>query len=174
MKYYTSIGGTIGSTPLVRLNRLTDGLPGRVFAKLEFFNPLGSVKDRIAASMIAAAELEGRITPETLIVEPASIEALAVGDIVLSRSGEKLTAHRLIGIDHEPAGASRPVAEQRLSFITRGDACSVCDPPAGAEHLLGKVVAVERKGRRFNPCGFLPSLYTRTYRFISRLLRPLR
>ena len=111
---------------------------------------------------------------ETLIVEPASIEALAVGDIVLSRSGEKLTAHRLIGIDHEPAGASRPAAERRPRFITRGDACSVCDPPEGAEHLLGKVVAVERRGRRFDPCGFLPSLYTRTYRLLSRLLRPLR
>jgi cysteine synthase A len=72
MKYYESIGSTIGSTPLVRLNRLAAGLPGQVFAKLEFFNPLGSVKDRIAASMIAAAELEGKITSETLIVEPTS------------------------------------------------------------------------------------------------------
>jgi cysteine synthase len=72
MKYYASIGSTIGLTPLVRLNRLAVGLRGQVFAKLEFFNPLGSVKDRIAASMIAAAELEGKITPETLIVEPTS------------------------------------------------------------------------------------------------------
>ena len=72
MKYYTSIGSTIGSTPLVRLNRLTAGLPGQVFAKLEFFNPLGSVKDRIGASMIAAAEREGKIASDTLIVEPTS------------------------------------------------------------------------------------------------------
>jgi cysteine synthase A len=72
MKYYASIGSTIGSTPLVRLNRIAAGLPAEVFGKLEFFNPLGSVKDRIAASMIAAAELEGKITPETLIVEPTS------------------------------------------------------------------------------------------------------
>ena len=72
MKYYASIGSTIGSTPLVRLNRLTAGLPGQVFAKLEFFNPLGSVKDRIAASMIAAAEREGKIASDTLIVEPTS------------------------------------------------------------------------------------------------------
>ena len=72
MKYYASIGSTIGSTPLVKLNRLTEGLPAQIFGKLEFFNPLGSVKDRIAAFMIAAAELEGKITPDTLIVEPTS------------------------------------------------------------------------------------------------------
>jgi cysteine synthase A len=72
MKYYASIGSTIGSTPLVRLNHMAAGLPAEVFGKLEFFNPLGSVKDRIAASMIAAAELEGKITPETLIIEPTS------------------------------------------------------------------------------------------------------
>jgi cysteine synthase A len=72
MKYSASIGSTIGSTPLVRLNRIAAGLPAEVFAKLEFFNPLGSIKDRIAASMIAAAELEGKLTPETLIVEPTS------------------------------------------------------------------------------------------------------
>jgi len=72
MKYFASIGSTIGSTPMVRLNRIAAGLPVQIFAKLEFFNPLGSVKDRIAAAMIAAAELEGRITPETLIVEPTS------------------------------------------------------------------------------------------------------
>jgi cysteine synthase A len=57
---------------MVRLNRIAGGLPVQIFAKLEFFNPLGSVKDRIAASMIASAELEGRIGPETLIVEPTS------------------------------------------------------------------------------------------------------
>jgi cysteine synthase A len=72
MRYFASIGSTIGATPLVQLNRMAGGLSATLFAKLEFFNPLGSVKDRIAASMIAAAELEGKITPETLIVEPTS------------------------------------------------------------------------------------------------------
>ncbi len=72
MRYFASIGSTIGATPLVELNRIAGGLSAQILAKLEFFNPLGSVKDRIAASMIAAAELEGRITPETLIVEPTS------------------------------------------------------------------------------------------------------
>jgi len=72
MHYFTNIGATIGSTPLVRLNRLAEGLEATIFAKLEFFNPLGSVKDRIAVAMIAAAEKEGLITPRTLVVEPTS------------------------------------------------------------------------------------------------------
>ena len=72
MKYHSIISNTIGSTPLVQLNRINEGIDARIFAKLEFFNPLGSVKDRIAASMIEAAELEGLIDPQTLIVEPTS------------------------------------------------------------------------------------------------------
>jgi cysteine synthase A len=72
MKYHSTVSSTIGSTPLVRLNRINEGLDAEIFAKLEFFNPLGSVKDRIAASMIAAGELDGSITSKTLIVEPTS------------------------------------------------------------------------------------------------------
>ncbi len=72
MKYHSIISSTIGSTPLVRLNRICEDIDARIYAKLEFFNPLGSVKDRIAASMIEAAEVEGQINPQTLIVEPTS------------------------------------------------------------------------------------------------------
>jgi cysteine synthase A len=72
MKYHSTISSTIGSTPLVRLNRINEGLDATIMAKLEFFNPLNTVKDRIAASMIAAGELDGSITPKTLIVEPTS------------------------------------------------------------------------------------------------------
>jgi cysteine synthase A len=72
MRFYQTVVSTIGTTPLVRLNRLAEGLEAEIYAKLEFFNPLGSVKDRIAAAMIAAAERDGHITPETLIVEPTS------------------------------------------------------------------------------------------------------
>jgi cysteine synthase A len=73
MRFHTIISSTIGSTPLVRLNRICgEDIDARIYAKLEFFNPLGSVKDRIAASMIAAAEVEGRINPQTLVVEPTS------------------------------------------------------------------------------------------------------
>ena len=72
MKFHSIISSTIGSTPLVRLNRICENIDARIYAKLEFFNPLGSVKDRIAASMIEAAEIDGQINPQTLIVEPTS------------------------------------------------------------------------------------------------------
>jgi cysteine synthase len=72
MKIFANVQGTIGGTPLVALNRITHGVDARVLAKLEFFNPLGSVKDRIAAAMIDAAEAAGQIGPQTLIVEPTS------------------------------------------------------------------------------------------------------
>jgi len=72
MTIHAHISDTIGRTPLVKLNRTAAGVDAEIYAKLEFFNPLGSVKDRIGAAMIAAAEAEGRISPETLIVEPTS------------------------------------------------------------------------------------------------------
>ncbi len=62
----------IGNTPLVRLNRVTDGIKCEVVAKLESFNPLGSVKDRIGVSMIATAEEAGLLKKDTIIVEPTS------------------------------------------------------------------------------------------------------
>ncbi|MFS6937014.1 cysteine synthase A [Neisseria animaloris] len=67
-----NITDLIGNTPLVELNRLSEGLPGRVVAKLEFFNPGSSVKDRIAVSMIEAAEKAGKINKNTIIVEATS------------------------------------------------------------------------------------------------------
>jgi cysteine synthase A len=72
MQIFSDINATVGRTPLVRLNNITDGLKAEILAKLEFFNPLASVKDRIAVSMIAAAEAGGLIGPDTLIVEPTS------------------------------------------------------------------------------------------------------
>ncbi|MEM6647155.1 MAG: pyridoxal-phosphate dependent enzyme [Bacteroidota bacterium] len=70
--WHDSVLGTIGNTPLVRLNRLALGLPCTVLAKVEFFNPGGSVKDRIAQSMIEAAEAEGQLKPGGTIIEGTS------------------------------------------------------------------------------------------------------
>ncbi|MDW8069644.1 MAG: pyridoxal-phosphate dependent enzyme, partial [Anaerolineae bacterium] len=71
-RIYSDITKTIGDTPLVRLNRLTAGLEATVLVKLECFNPLSSVKDRIGVSMIEAAEREGKIGPDTILIEPTS------------------------------------------------------------------------------------------------------
>lgn len=72
MRIYQAIQGTIGHTPLVRLNRTVSDTSAEVLAKLEFFNPLGSVKDRIAQYMISEAERLRLIGPRSLIVEPTS------------------------------------------------------------------------------------------------------
>jgi len=71
-RLFKDITETIGRTPLVRLNRITHGLFAEIYAKLEFFNPLGSIKDRIGNNMILAAERAGKITADTVIIEPTS------------------------------------------------------------------------------------------------------
>jgi cysteine synthase A len=72
MKIADNVTALIGNTPLVKLNRVTAGINGTVVAKLEFFNPAHSVKDRIAAAMIDAAQAAGRVRPDTVVLEPTS------------------------------------------------------------------------------------------------------
>ena len=72
MNIFPRIQNTVGSTPMVRIRKMNPSGDCEILAKLEFFNPLGSVKDRIAAAMIDAAEQEGLIGANTLIVEPTS------------------------------------------------------------------------------------------------------
>ena len=72
MQYADSVVDLMGNTPLVRLSRVTDGLAATVLAKVEYLNPGGSVKDRIALRMIEAAEADGRLKPGGTIVEPTS------------------------------------------------------------------------------------------------------
>ncbi len=72
MRIATDVTQLIGNTPLVRLNRLTSGVGATVVAKLEFYNPAHSVKDRIAVAMIDAAQQAGRIKPDTIVLEPTS------------------------------------------------------------------------------------------------------
>ena len=72
MKIARDVTELVGNTPLVQIRRLADRAVGQVVAKLEFYNPAHSVKDRIGVSMIDAAERSGRITPDTIILEPTS------------------------------------------------------------------------------------------------------
>lgn len=71
-RIYNNIVETVGRTPLVRLNKVTDGAPATILLKCEFFNPLGSVKDRIGMSMIDEAEKRGVLKRDTVIIEPTS------------------------------------------------------------------------------------------------------
>ena len=72
MPVYPDIISTVGRTPLIKLNRITNGADATIAIKGEFFNPLGSVKDRIGFAMINAAERDGILKPNTTIIEPTS------------------------------------------------------------------------------------------------------
>jgi cysteine synthase A len=72
MKIASNVTELIGNTPLVRLNRIAQGTKAQIVAKLEFYNPAHSVKDRIGAAMLDAAEKDGKIKPDTIVLEPTS------------------------------------------------------------------------------------------------------
>ena len=131
MPIHNNILGTIGRTPLVKLSRISAGLPATIAVKCEFFNPLGSVKDRIGAAMIEAGEKEGKITPQTTIIEPTSgntgialaFVAAAKGyKIILtmpeSMSLERRTLLALLGAKLELT----PAAEGMKGAIARAEA----------------------------------------------------
>jgi cysteine synthase len=90
-RIFDSIIDTIGNTPLVRLRRLGHGLPGTILLKLEYFSPGASVKDRIGAGMIAAAEAAGQIKPGTVLLEPTSGNTGIALAFVAAAKGYQLT-----------------------------------------------------------------------------------
>ena len=90
MPIYESVIATVGRTPLIKLQRVSAGLPATIAVKAEFFNPLGSLKDRIGAAMIEAGEKDGLITPKTTIIEPTSGNTGIALAFVAAAKGYKL------------------------------------------------------------------------------------
>ena len=89
-KIYNSIVDTVGNTPLVKINQITEGLSADIYLKCEFFNPLASVKDRIGRAMIEAAEAAGRLSADSVVVEPTSGNTGIALAFVCAAKGYKL------------------------------------------------------------------------------------
>ncbi len=90
MKIYDDLTKTIGNTPLVRLAKIDKGLPGNILGKVESFNPLSSVKDRVGLAMIEDAERKGKITEDSVIIEPTSGNTGIALAFVCAAKGYKL------------------------------------------------------------------------------------
>jgi cysteine synthase A len=145
MDIKSTIGHTIGSTPLVELKSVTAGVRAKVLAKLEFFNPLGSVKDRIGLSMIEAAELSGELEPGGTIIEPTSGNTgIALAMIAASKG------YRLILTMPET------MTIERRKLLTRLGSELVLTP--GSEGMKGAIKKAEELVAT-TPGGYLPDQF---------------
>lgn len=131
-RIYNSITETIGNTPIVRLNRLAaqKGIKANLLAKLEFFNPISSVKDRIGVNMIDVLEAEGHITPQTTLIEPTSGNTgIALAFVAAARG------YRLILVMPETMSVER---RKMLAFLG-----AELDLTPGAQGMRGAVARAE-------------------------------
>ena len=143
---YNNLVETIGDTPLVKLNRLTEGLRAEVYLKVEARNPLGSVKDRIGAAMVAAAERDGHLRPDSVIVEPTSGNTGIALAFVARTKG-----YRCILVMPETMSVERRVLLHLLG------AEIVLTP--GAKGMKGAIARAEGIVREIGPSAFLPQQF---------------
>ena len=141
---FKDITGAIGRTPLVRINRIINA-PATVYAKLEFSNPLSSVKDRIGASMIEAGERDGRITPKTTIIEPTSGNTGIALAFVCAARGYKLTLTM-----------PESMSIERRAILKAHGATLVLTP--AADGMKGAIAAAEKLVNE-TPNSFMPQQF---------------
>jgi len=145
MKIYSDITKTIGQTPLVEMQRIGRGLPGRLLLKLEFFNPLGSVKDRIGNAMIEQAELTGKLKPGMQIVEPTSGNTGIALAFVCAAKGYSLTLTM-------PETMS---VERRTLLLLLGAKIVLTPGPLGMKGAIAKALELsEKAGNAWMPSQF--------------------
>ncbi len=148
MDYYESLVDLVGNTPLVRLNSVTRGLAPMVLAKVEYFNPGGSVKDRIAAPMIEAAEAAGELRPGGTIVEPTSGNTGVGLAIVAQRKG-----YRCIFVCPDKVSADK------VNVLRAYGADVVICPTAVAPEHPESYYSVSDRLTRETPGGWKPNQY---------------
>ncbi len=135
----------VGNTPLVRLNRVVGDAPATVVAKLEYYNPAKSVKDRIGLAMIEAAEREGKIGPDTVIVEPTSGNTGIALAMVCAQRGYRLVLTM-----------PDTMSVERRKILRAFGAQLVLTP--GAEGMNGAIAAANRMAEE-NPNVFIPQQF---------------
>ncbi len=158
-RIYDDVTETIGGTPLVRFSRLTKaaGVSAEICGKLEFFNPLASVKDRIGVSMIDALEAEGKLTPEATLIEPTSGNTgIALAFTAAARG------YRLILVMPESMSI-----ERRKMLVLLGAKLELTDPALGmkgaiarAEELAAKTPGAVIPQQFANPAN--PAIHVKT------------
>jgi cysteine synthase A len=142
---FNNIVETVGRTPLVRLNKVTAGVDAIILLKCEFFNPLGSVKDRIGMAMIEAAEKAGTLTHETVIIEPTSGNTGIALAFVAAAKGYKLILTM-----------PETMSLERRTLLAMLGAKLVLTP--GAEGMKGAIARAEQLARE-TPHSWIPQQF---------------
>ncbi len=145
MKIYSDITKTIGRTPLVQMQRIGKDLPGNLLLKLEFFNPLGSVKDRIGLAMIEEAERTGKLKPGMEIIEPTSGNTGIALAFVAAAKGYSITLTM-------PETMSQ---ERRTLLLMLGAKIVLTPGPLGMKGAVAKATELSEK----NPNSYMPAQF---------------
>ena len=145
MPIHQDIISTVGRTPLIKLNRITSGAPATIALKAEFFNPLGSVKDRIGYAMIEAAERDGLLTPKTTIIEPTSGNTGIALAFVAAARGYKLILTM-----------PETMSQERRTLLALLGARLVLTP--GAEGMKGAIRRAEERNKEI-PDSWIPQQF---------------
>lgn len=139
MKIYSDITKTIGQTPLIQMQRIGKDLPGKLLLKLEFFNPLGSVKDRIGLAMIEQAERDGQLKPGMEIIEPTSGNTGIALAFVAAAKGYPITVIM-------PETMS---TERRTLLLLLGAKVILTPGPSGMKGAIAKARELKDKNPKF-------------------------